>query len=169
MQLNDGPRHRSFGKEVCVPLATNPFQQIWRCLRDEWRGNGTFLGKGHFTELMLSISELMIGIHILIAPGDSLNSSVLLDKMEDSYPIRAAGVFWLLSGTLTLIGILLFALGYRTTGGYKIERLLRFLGALGSTFIWLAAGLTLWPSPFAYIYYMASIASMRTARIVWHK
>jgi hypothetical protein len=47
--------------------------------------------------------------------------------------------------------------------------LLRFLGALGSIFIWLVAALTLSPSPFSYIYYMASIASMRTSRIVWRK
>lgn len=140
-----------------------------RYIRDEWAGRGTFLGKGHFTELMLSISEVMIGIHIIIEGKDSVGYSILLDKMEDIYPVRIAGIFWLLSGLLTLIGILLFVLGYRTTGGYKIERLLRFLGALGSIFVWLVAALTLSPSPFAYIYYMASVASMRTSRIVWRK
>lgn len=118
---------------------------------------------------MLSVTEVIIGIHILAAPEESVKYSILLDKIEDSYPIRAVGTFWLLAGLLTLTGIFLFTQGYRTTAGYRSERLLRFVGALVSMFIWLVAGLTLWSSPFSYIYYMSSLASMRTARIVWHR
>ncbi len=142
-------------------------REIYRIIRNEWLGKGIFLGRGNFTELMVSVAEVLIGIHMLIVGEAGVGSSFLLHRFDSVIAVRVLGIIWLISGVLTLIGIALYMIGKRTSNGYTIERLLRFLGALGSFYVWLSAAIALSPSAFCYIYYGIWIASMRTTRIVW--
>jgi hypothetical protein len=142
-------------------------RDIFIKIRNEWSGQGQFLGRGNFSELIFSIAEVCIGTHILLVGRHGDETSILLAKIHEDIPVRVIGVCFFVSGIITLTGITLLWFGYTTKNGYTVERLLRFLGALGSIFVWMAAAFTLTPSPFAYIYYMAAIAGMRVTRIVW--
>jgi len=142
-------------------------REIYRVIHNEWLGKGVFLGRGNFTELMVSIAEVLTGIHMLIVGEAGVGSSFLLHRFDSVIAVRILGIIWLTSGILTLIGISLYIIGIRTSNGYKTERLFRFLGSLGSFYIWLSAAIALSPSAFCYIYYGIWIASMRTTRIVW--
>jgi hypothetical protein len=138
-------------------------------IHDEWLGRGFFLGRGNFVELLMGGAETCIGAHIIIMGRSSAQYSILIDKLDLSFPPRVVGFIWLLSGILTLTGITLYLFGYRTVDGYTVERGFRFAGALGSVFVWLWGGITLFPSPFMHIYFAMAIAAMRVTRLVWRE
>jgi hypothetical protein len=136
-------------------------------IHDEWLGRGTFLGRGNFVETLMALAEVAIGINILIIGEAGSKYSILLDKFDVTFANWNIGLAWLITGLLSLSGIILYICGYRTVSGYTIERLLRFLGALASVFIWLWAGFTLMPSPYMHAYFAMAIGAMRVTRIVW--
>ncbi len=140
---------------------------LFSTLYREWSGKGQFLGRGNWSELMLSTSETFTGVHILLIGEWGVHSSMLLGRFDDALPIWVVGMGWLISGGLTLVGILLYSLGIRTSEGYRIEQEFRFVGALGSLFVWSCAGVLLFPSPFMYLYFAAAIGAMRVTRLIW--
>src|SRR5712671_8067385 len=117
-------------------MISNSIREIYRVIHNEWLGKGVFLGRGNFTELMVSIAEVLTGIHMLIVGEAGVGSSFLLHRFDSVIAVRILGIIWLTSGILTLIGISLYIIGIRTSNGYKTERLFRFLGSLGSFYIW---------------------------------
>jgi hypothetical protein len=138
-------------------------------IHDEWLGRGFFLGRGNFVELLMGSAETCIGLHIIIMGRSSAQYSILIDKLDLSFPTWFVGFIWLLSGILTLTGIVLYLFGYRTVDGYTIERGFRFAGALSSMFVWMWGGITLFPSPFMHVYFAMAIAAMRVTRLVWRE